>query len=76
MTRIFTLTTLIMAASVAQAETEITDLNEDGVYSFDELVAAYPDLEESLFLQMDLNADGQIDQDELNTARGAGVLPG
>jgi len=51
-----------------------TDTNGDGVLSFDELVAVFPDATEELFMFVDVNSDGAIDAGELFDALAAGVL--
>ncbi|SDO70663.1 EF hand [Lutimaribacter pacificus] len=57
---------------LAQASLEDTDGN--GTYSFEEISAAHPDVTEEAFAQMDANADGEIDQEELAMAQDAGLL--
>lgn len=59
----------------AFAETMVTDANDDGVFSMEELMAAYPDLNEETFTAVDANADGVVDPDELAEAVTAGLLP-
>ncbi|MDH3264513.1 MAG: EF-hand domain-containing protein [Paracoccaceae bacterium] len=58
-------------AAVAQ---DVEDTNGDGVYSMDELMVAYPDLTEEVFVTIDANGDGAVDADELAAAQEAGTL--
>ncbi|GKY86820.1 hypothetical protein [Sinisalibacter aestuarii] len=51
------------------------DADEDGLVTFDELVAAYPDVTEDTFNAADANGDGTLDADELAAAREAGLIP-
>lgn len=71
-----TIATLIglMASSAAFAQATVEDTDGNGVYSMDELQAAYPSLTEEVFAQVDVNADGTVDADELSAAVDAGVL--
>lgn len=61
-------------AATANAQTEVTDTDGDGMYSIEELTAAYPDMTAELFASIDANADGSVDADELAAAREAGTL--
>ncbi|WP_343082094.1 EF-hand domain-containing protein [Ostreiculturibacter nitratireducens] len=65
-----------IAAAQAQAQTMVADADGDGVYSMEEMLAAYPDLTEETFAAIDANADGSVDADELQAAVEAGTLPG
>ncbi|WP_343082095.1 EF-hand domain-containing protein [Ostreiculturibacter nitratireducens] len=67
---------LAVAAAQANAETVVTDTDGNGVYSMEELVAAYPDLTEETFAAIDANADGSVDADELQAAVEAGTIAG
>lgn len=58
----------------AQAQTVVSDTDGNGTYSIEELQAAYPDLNEATFASIDVNADGQVDADELQAAREAGTI--
>lgn len=71
-----TIATLLaaLAATAAQAQTMVEDADGDGVYSMEELQAAYPSLTEEVFAVLDINADGAVDADELSAAVEAGVL--
>jgi len=61
-------------ASVASAQTVVTDTDGNGTYSVEELTAAYPDMTAELFATIDANADGAVDADELAAAREAGTI--
>ncbi len=58
----------------AQAQTVVSDTDGNGTYSFEEIKAAYPDLNQATFGSVDVNGDGQVDADELQAAREAGTL--
>lgn len=51
------------------------DADGDGLVTWDELVAAHPDLTEDAFIAADTNGDGTLDEDELAAAREAGIIP-
>ncbi|MCV2868597.1 EF-hand domain-containing protein [Defluviimonas sp. WL0002] len=61
-------------ASAANAQTVVTDADGNGTYSIEELTAAYPDLTPELFAEIDANADGAVDADELAAAQEAGKI--
>lgn len=62
-----------LSASAASAQT-VTDTDGNGVYSIEELKAAYPAVDQALFGEIDQNADGSVDADELQAAVEAGKL--
>lgn len=64
-----------LAVVQANAETIVTDTDGNGVYSMEELQAAFPDLTEEAFKAADVNVDGAVDADELKAAQAAGVIP-
>ena len=65
-----------LAATFATAATLAEmDANADGMVTFDELVAAMPDVTEETFTLADANQDGMIDADEFATAQETGLLP-
>lgn len=68
-----TLAALTAGAALAQVTVEDTDGN--GSYSMEELMAAYPDLTEDLFGEIDADGDGEVSVDELTAAQEAGQLP-
>ena len=64
---------LLPIAAVAQT---VEDTDGDGVFSREEIAAAFPDVSEDTFAQMDANADGMIDEEELAAAVAAGIVAG
>lgn len=63
-----------LGAAPALAQTVVSDTDGNGTYSFEELQAAYPDLKENTFTDMDVNGDGEVDADELQAARESGAI--
>ena len=61
-----------LGGTAAMAAVEDTD--GDGVYSMEELKAAYPEITEDVFNEADQNGDGMIDAEELAAAEAAGLL--
>jgi hypothetical protein len=59
----------------ADAQTMVTDTDGDGVYSMEEMKAAFPDLTEDAFTAADTNEDGKLDAAELKAAQEAGTIP-
>ncbi|GAB4267038.1 MAG: hypothetical protein Kow0013_16580 [Pararhodobacter sp.] len=64
-----------VAAAQADAKTVLTDANEDGMFSYEELLVSFPDLTADAFGAADTNGDGQLDADELKAAQAAGTIP-
>ena len=66
----------ILALTVApiSAQVLIADTDGDGVYSMQELRAAFPALTERDFIAADSNADGAVDIEELAAAVEAGYI--
>lgn len=64
---------LLLTAGGAQAQT-VTDTDGNGVYSIEEIKAAYPAVTDAVFAEIDQNADGAVDADELQAAVEAGKL--
>lgn len=64
----------LMAASAAGAALS-ADANGDGVLTIDEVQAVYPDVTAEAFTTMDLNADGALDEAEVQSAQEAGLMP-
>ena len=67
-------TILALTATSINAQSAI-DTDGDGLLSYNELLAAHPDMTEENFVAMDTNADGAVDADELQVASEAGLLP-
>lgn len=65
---------MALGTTQAMAQTVVSDTDGNGTYSFEELQAAYPDLNDATFTSVDVNGDGQVDADELQAAREAGTL--
>lgn len=73
------LTTSLVAAlaltAPAFAQDASIDINGDGMYSFPEITAVYPDVTEEEFSTMDASGDGLLDAEEIASATSAGQLP-
>ena len=65
---------LAVLGTTALAQTMPEDTDGDGVYSMDEMKAAFPDVTDEVLVQIDLNEDGSIDIEELAVAQTAGLL--
>jgi Ca2+-binding EF-hand superfamily protein len=63
----------LCAAPVLAAVSEI-DKDGDALASFEEMVAAYPDLTEMAFGEIDTDDDGYVNEAELVAAVEAGLL--
>ncbi len=63
-----------LGASAAMAQTMVEDTDGDGSYNMDEMKAAYPDLTEETFGEVDADADGMVSADELTAAQESGLL--
>ena len=72
-THILTLAAVV-AATASFAQMADVDQDGDGMASFDEIVAAYPDVTEDQFAAMDTNGDGTLDEAEMTAAMEAGQL--
>lgn len=59
----------------ANAQGMVSDTDGDGVFSMEELRAAFPTLTEKNFVASDTNADGAIDMKELAAAVSSGKIP-
>lgn len=65
---------MLTFGATAAIAADVEDSDGDGVFSMDELKAAYPDLTDDLFGVVDGNGDGMVDPDELAAALDAGLL--
>lgn len=68
---------LLGAASMAEAQTtlpEIADTDGSGAWSLAELQTVWPEMTEETLATIDTNADGSVDQAELQAAVDAGTV--
>ena len=74
--KIFALTAaaLLAAPAIAQEVDMALDTNGDGMFSFPELAAGYPDLTDEQFTVMDVTGDGLLDSLEVGEAVAAGMI--
>lgn len=72
-----TLSAAALAATGAMAQDAggVQDENEDGIYSMEELTAAYPELTEEQYDAIDADGDESVDVGEFADAVEAGLLP-
>jgi len=69
------LATAVAALAASTAWSAVEDSNGDGMFSFEEMLVAYPTLSEETFISIDTNGDGAVDEAELASAMDAGMLP-
>ena len=62
-----------LLGTAAMAATEV-DANGDGMITIEEVQASYPDVSAEDFSAMDTNADGALDDAEMQAAEAAGLL--
>ena len=62
------------APALAQTAATVPDTDGNGTWSITELQSAWPELTDDVFLKVDANADGIVDQTELTAALSEGVL--
>ena len=55
-------------AAFAQEAPMVKDANDDGAFSLEEVVAAYPAVTEEIFKAADTDANGSLSADELKAA--------
>ena len=72
---IATAAALLAAPAFAQSADPAIDTDGDGLYSFTEITAAYPDVTEETFTAIDANADGALDMEEVAAAQELELLP-
>lgn len=65
---------LLPAGSLMAATLSEMDGDANGTLTLAELQAGYPSLTEAGFTALDTNADGAVDEAELNAATAAGTL--
>ena len=63
-----------LAGAAAQAQVTVSDTDGNGTFSIEEMTAAYPDMTAQLFSEIDVDGSGEIDADELQSARENGVI--
>lgn len=63
-----------MTGFAAHAQTVVSDTDGNGVFSIEELTAAYSDMSADLFTQLDVDGSGAIDADELQAGREGGLI--
>ena len=64
----------VLTASSALAQMSDVDTDEDGMASYDEVIAVYPGVTEDQFAEMDTNGDGSLDEAEMTAAIESGSL--
>ncbi|MDQ2092725.1 hypothetical protein [Rhodalgimonas zhirmunskyi] len=62
-----------LLGTAAMAATEV-DANGDGMVTIEEVQATYPEVSADDFSAMDTNADGALDDAEMQAAEAAGLL--
>ena len=65
----------VLGTLAIAATFEEMDADTDGLITFEEVTAMYPDVTEDAFTIADTNTDGMLDAEELAAAQEAGVLP-
>lgn len=65
---------LATAAFAQSTLPEVADTDGNGTWSLTELQATWPELTQETFTTVDTNADGSVDQTELQTAYDGGVV--
>lgn len=68
----------LLATSVAFAAHAMSaqiDTDGDGKASFDELQKVFPEITEDVFLEIDTNADGLVDDEEMAIAVESEMIP-
>lgn len=73
--RALCLAALVAVSAVqAHAETAVEDADGNGSYSMEEMTAAFPDMTEDQFVEIDADASGDVSEEELAAAMEGGVL--
>jgi len=66
----------VLSAVQASAAIMIEDTDGNGTYSYEEMVAALPDLTEDQFAVIDEDESGEVDAEELAAATEEGLIKG
>ena len=66
------LATILPTALMAQ---DSLDDNADGMISFDEIQAVFPEIDSDTFMSADTDGDALLSADELAAAQEAGLIP-
>jgi hypothetical protein len=67
--------TLAALVAAAPALAQMTDADGDGMYTLEDLLAAYPDLGSETFDEIDTDGDGMLSEAEVAAAQEGGLLP-
>lgn len=65
----------LVGAGHAMGQGLVLDADGDGLVSYNEALAALPDLTEAEFAALDADGDGMLDVDEIAAAEEAGLIP-
>lgn len=66
---------VLVAGPVVAQELDMTlDTNGDGMMSFPEMQAGFPDMTEDMFTLVDTSGDGLLDPQEISDAVAAGLI--
>ncbi|GAA5068619.1 hypothetical protein N0B44_01615 [Roseibacterium beibuensis] len=68
-------TALIVGAGLAMGQAESLDADGDGMVSYEEVLAAMPEMTEEEFAALDADGDGMLSAEEIATAEEAGLIP-
>lgn len=68
-------TAMTPALAMSEAATEV-DADGDGLLSFEEVQAVWPETTPESFAEMDADADGVLTDEEVKAAQDAGMMPG
>ena len=69
------LASLLALCPVLASAAGKVDANGDGVWTLEEVQAAFPEMSAEGFNAIDVNADGLLDQAEVTAAQEAGLIP-
>ena len=68
------ITTLAAALLALPALAAVEDTDGDGMYSLEEVQAAYPTVTEETFAEIDADGDGMLTEEDVAAAEEAGLL--